>query len=191
MKKYNIVLADPPWYYRKSGGIKSARGLAKKYYNTMKLEDIKGLPVQNICADNCYLFLWVTAPCMPEGLEVLRAWGFEFFTIAFTWIKTNKKSDTLFWGMGKATRANPEYALLGRKGRLERKAKDVHSVLISPIEQHSKKPDDIRNRIVKLYGDLPRIELFARKMKGGLFEDDRFKGWDLWGDEVVNDVELL
>jgi N6-adenosine-specific RNA methylase IME4 len=183
-KKYNIIYADPPWTYRKSGGIKSARGLAKKYYSTIDIEDIKSLPVQDISDHNCYLFLWVTAPCIQEGLDVLKAWGFKFFTITFTWVKTNKKSDTLFMGMGNATRANPEYVLLGRKGKLERKAKDVHSVLISKIEEHSKKPNRIRRRIELLYGNLPRIELFARPPKDRLFEDESFKGWDLWGDEV-------
>ena len=183
-KKYNIIYADPPWSYRKSGGIKSARGLAKKYYSTMDIEDIKSLPVQDISDRNCYLFLWVTAPCIQEGLDVLNAWGFELFTIAFTWIKTNKKAGSLFWGMGNATRANPEYVLLGRKGKLERKAKNIHSVLLSKIESHSKKPDEIRKRIEELYGDLPRIELFARPPKDLLFEDKSFKGWDVWGNEV-------
>lgn len=171
-KKYRIIYADPPWSYRKSGGIKSARGLAKKYYSTMDIEDIKNLPIQKISDKNCYLFLWVTAPCMQEGLDVLKVWGFELFTIAFTWIKLNKRSDTLFWGMGNSTRANPEYVLLGRKGKLERIAKNVHSVIMSKIGEHSKKPNEVRDRILCLYGDLPRIELFARQ---------RFEGWDSWG----------
>ena len=86
--------------------------------------------------------------------------------------------------MGNATRANPEYVLLGRKGKLERKAKNIHSVLLSKIEGHSKKPDEIRKRIEELYGDLPRIELFARLPKNRLFKDESYKGWDLWGNEV-------
>ena len=183
-KKYNIIYADPPWKYRKSGGIKSARGLAKKYYSTMDIKDIKAIPVQDISDRNCYLFLWVTAPCIQEGLDVLKAWGFELFTIAFTWIKTNKIADSLFWGMGNATRANAEYVLLGRKGKLERKAKNIHSVLLSKIESHSKKPDEIRRRIELLYGNIPRIELFARPPKDRLFEDKSFSGWDVWGNEV-------
>ena len=72
-KKYQIIYADPPWKYRKSSGIKSARGLAKKYYEEMEIEDIKSLPIQKICDENCYLFLWVTAPCMQEGLDVLKS----------------------------------------------------------------------------------------------------------------------
>jgi len=190
MKKYQIIYADPPWEYKKSGGIKSARGLAKKFYPTMKLEDIKKLPIPFICDKNCYLFLWVTAPCMPEGLKVLKAWGFQFFTIAFTWIKTNISAQySLFWGMGNATRANPEYVLLGRKGKLERKDASVHSVILKPRRNHSEKPYIVRNKIVRLYGDLPRIELFARKTQE-LFEDESYKGWDVWGNEVESDIEL-
>ena len=182
-KKYQIILCDPPWEYKKSGGIKSARGLAKKYYPTMKLEDIKSLPINGISDINCYLFLWVTAPCMQEGLEVLRVWGFNFFTIAFTWIKTNKNG-SLFWGMGNSTRANPEYVLLGRRGKLKRISASIHSVLLSPIGRHSEKPHEIRDRIVELYDDLPRIELFARKSKNTLFENESYEGWDLMGYDI-------
>ena len=99
-KKYQIIYADPPWTYRKSGGIKSARGLAKKYYTTMELEDIKSLPIKQITDNDCYLFLWVTGPRIQEGLDVLKSWGFVLFTIAFTWIKTYAKSGKIFWGMG-------------------------------------------------------------------------------------------
>jgi len=179
-KKYKLIYADPPWSYRKSRGIKSARGLAKKYYTTMDLEDIKNLPVKDISDKDCYLFLWVTAPCLQEGLDVLKAWGFKFFTVAFTWIKKNKKSDSLFWGMGNATRANPEYVLLGRKGKLKRISASVHSVVMSRIREHSRKPDEILNKIVELYGDLPKIELFARNKR---------EGWTYWGDQLPDDEQ--
>ena len=119
--------------------------------------------------------MWTTSPKLPESLEVMKAWGFEYFNVIFTWIKTNKVSDTLFWGMGNTTRANAEYVLLGRKGKLDRLNAGVHSVVMSKIEKHSKKPDEVRNRIESLYGDLPRIELFAR---------EKINGWDSWGNEL-------
>mgnify|MGYP003640709734 CR=1 FL=1 len=156
-KKYKIIYADPPWSYDKSGGIKSARGLAKKYYTTMAIEDIKNLPVSNIADDNCYLFLWATAPNIQQALDTLEAWGFKLFTIVFTWIKINK------------------YVLLGRKGKLKRIDAGVHSVVQERIQEHSKKPDEVRKRIIRLYGDLSRIELFARQ---------RAEGWDSWGDGI-------
>lgn len=140
------------------------------------------LPVSELADKNCYLFLWVTAPCVQDGLDVLKAWGFEFFTVAFTWIKGNTvNQSSLFWGMGNATRANPEYVLLGRKGKLTRLDKGVHSVLMTPVERHSQKPAEIRNRIERLYGDLPRVELFARQ---------KTEGWDVFGNEVEDSIEM-
>ncbi len=125
--------------------------------------------------------MWVTAPKMQEGLDLMKAWGFEYNTVAFTWIKLNKKTPSLFWGMGYSTRSNAEYVLLGKKGKLERKALNVHSVLQSPIAGHSEKPQEIRDRISRLYGDVPMVELFARTKPDG---------WDVWGNEVKSDITL-
>lgn len=107
----------------------------------------------------------------------MRSWGFEYKTCAFTWIKQNKKADTLFWGMGNWTRANAELCLLGVRGKPKRMDAGVHSVIMSHIEEHSKKPAETRDRIVKLMagGGLPKIELFARQC---------IDGWDCWGNEV-------
>ena len=183
MKKYQIIYADPPWTYKKSGGSgPTGRGLAKQHYNCLTSKELANLPIQNIANADCFCFMWVTAPKMQEGLDLMKLWGFEFNTIAFTWIKMNKKTiNTLFWGMGYSTRSNAEYVLLGKKGKLERKALNIHSVLMSPVKGHSQKPAEIRNRIELLYGNLSRIELFARK---------KTKGWDTWGNEVSNDIEL-
>jgi len=176
-KKYNILYADPPWRFevwnRKNGLDRSA----DKHYKTMTKEDIQRLPIKKICDKDCVLLLWVTAPCLEEGLELIKAWGFTYKTIAFTWIKQNKKSDSLFWGMGYYTRANAEICLLATKGKvLERKSRSVHQVVMSKIREHSRKPDEVRDRIVELFGEgVTRIELFARQ---------KVDGWDCWGNEV-------
>ncbi len=142
----------------------------------MKKEDIQNLPIQRICAEDCVLFLWVTSPCFEQGLELIKAWGFTYKTVAFTWVKKNRKSNSFFMGLGYYTRANAEYCLLATKGKiLERKSKSVSSVLCTHIERHSKKPDETRERIVQLFGDIPRIELFARAYADG---------WRCWGNEV-------
>lgn len=173
--KYALIYADPPWRY--TVWSKKGKGsCAKNHYETMDKFAIQGLPVQKISKKDSVLFLWVTAPCLTEGIELIAAWGFTYKTVAFTWIKQNKKSDGLFMGMGYYTRANAEYCLLATKGKnLERKSHAVHSVIMSHIEEHSKKPHEVRERIVELFGDLPRIELFAR---------EHAKGWDCWGNEV-------
>ena len=111
----------------------------------------------------------------------MRAWGFSYKTVAFVWIKQNRKSDSLFWGMGHWTRANAEFCMLATKGRPKRRSAGVHQVILSHIEEHSKKPDEARRRIVELMGDLPRIELFARQ---------KTDGWDVWGNEVACDIAL-
>jgi N6-adenosine-specific RNA methylase IME4 len=176
-KKYNIIYADPPWSFK----VWSKKGMGRSaeiHYKTMSKEDIRGMAnvISQISDNNAVLLLWVTAPCLMEGMEIIEKWGFTYKTIGFTWIKQNKIADSLFWGMGYYTRANAELCLLATKGKpLPRLRRDIHSVILSRIEEHSKKPDETRERIVALFGDLPRIELFARQ---------HAEGWDCWGDEV-------
>ena len=174
-KRYDVIYADPPWRfltYSEKGKNRSA----ERHYPTMTKEDIKALPVKRISAKDSVLFLWVTAPCLIEGLELIKAWGFTFKTVAFTWVKQNKRNDKPFMGLGYYTRANAEYCLIATKGKvLKRQSRSVSSVIISHIERHSKKPDEVRKRIVELYGERPRIELFAR---------EKADGWDCFGNEV-------
>lgn len=115
MKKYSIIYADPPWRYK----VYSKKGLgrsAESHYPTMELEDIRALPVGTLAADDCVLFLWTTIPLLHDCFSVMRAWGFSYKTVAFVWIKQNRKSDSLFWGMGHWTRANAEFCMLATKG---------------------------------------------------------------------------
>ena len=147
----------------------------------MSLNDIKALSVGNLADTDCALFMWTTIPLLKDCFSVIESWGFQYKTVAFVWIKLNKKSDTLFWGMGHWTRANAELCILATKGHPKRKSARVHQVIMSRIEEHSKKPDEARNRIIELVGDLPRIELFARR---------KTQGWDAWGNEVACDIEL-
>ena len=148
----------------------------------MSIEDICKLPVEKIADKDCVLFMWMTFPTLVEGLKVLENWGFKYKTVAFVWIKQNKKTPSLFWGLGFWTRANAEICILATKGKPKRISAKVHQVIISPVEEHSKKPDETRNRITELVGNLPRIELFARQ---------KVDGWDTWGNEVECDIDLL
>ena len=141
----------------------------------LSIEDIKALPVGELAAKDCALFLWITFPCLCEALEVLTAWGFSYKTVAFVWVKQNRRNDDLFTGMGYWTRANAEICILATKGHPKRVDAGVRQVILSHIEEHSKKPDEARERIVRLMGDLPRVELFARQSP---------EGWDVWGNEV-------
>lgn len=174
MKKYNVILADPPWSFR-AWSSKGMGRSAEQHYPTMRLEDIKALPVSDLAAGDCVLFLWATFPMLKEALEVAEAWGFVYKTVAFTWVKENRKSPGLFWGLGYWTRANAEVCLLATRGSPKRQSAAVHQVILSPVERHSKKPDEVQERIVTLMGDVPRVELFARQ---------ETPGWDVWGNEV-------
>ena len=174
MKKYSIIYADPPWAYRTYSKKGQGRS-AESHYPTMCIEDIKALPVGELAAKDCALFLWITFPCLCEALEVLTAWGFSYKTVAFVWVKQNRRNDDLFTGMGYWTRANAEICILATKGHPKRVDAGVRQVILSHIEEHSKKPDEARERIVRLMGDLPRVELFARQSP---------EGWDVWGNEV-------
>ena len=147
----------------------------------MKLEDICKLPIASIAANDCALFLWATYPNLKEAFKVIEAWGFRYCTVAFTWVKRNKKSPGFFVGLGYWTRANAEICLLATKGKPQRVSKSVRQIIDAPIGRHSQKPEETRDRIVELMGDLPRVELFAR---------EKADGWASWGNEIKNDIIL-
>ena len=180
-KQYSVIYADPPWAYQQAGATAKARGTAVKHYQTMTTAEICALPVREIVRGGAACFMWATFPNITEAIKVMEAWGFTFKTVAFVWVKQNRKSDPLFWGMGYWTRANAELCLLATCGHPKRAAKDVHQVIISHIEEHSRKPNEVRKRIERLMGDQSRIELFAR---------EKSPGWDVWGNEVDSDIEL-
>lgn len=147
----------------------------------MRLEELTALPVSDLADTDCALFLWATFPQLPDALRLIRAWGFSYKTVAFVWLKTNRRSHTWFYGLGFWTRSNAEICLLATKGHPKRQAANIHQLIVSPVERHSKKPDEARDRIEALMGDLPRIELFARQKP---------PGWDVWGNEVNSDIRL-
>lgn len=172
-KKYSIIYADPPWQYEDKA-LAGDRGACCKY-EVQSSDWLKKLPVVEISANDCILFMWVTMPKLNECFDLIQSWGFEYKTVAFTWVKRNKKSDSWFWGMGRWTRSNAELCLLATKGKPQRINAGIHSVLDDRIMSHSEKPNSARERIIGLIGNLPRIELFARQ---------RVEGWDAWGNEI-------
>jgi N6-adenosine-specific RNA methylase IME4 len=176
--KYKIILADPPWAYRNMGNIQNN---VLNHYNTMSNEDIENLNINDISDDNSILFLWCTFPKLQEGLNTIKAWGFEYKTIGFIWVKTNKNNNKPFFGVGWYTKSNAEVCLIGVKGKAPKISNSVSSVVISKREEHSKKPDEVKKRIIEFCGDIKRIELFAR---------EKSHGFDVWGNEINNDIEL-
>jgi N6-adenosine-specific RNA methylase IME4 len=168
-----VIYADPPWLFR-TWSAKGTGRSAISHYDCLRCEALAALPVAGLAAPDCALFLWVTDPFLPEGLELIRAWGFEYKTVGFYWVKKNRKSEGFFTGLGHWTRANPEQCLLATRGHPKRRVRNVRKLVISPLREHSRKPDEVRERIERLVPG-PYVELFARESK---------LGWDCWGDQA-------
>lgn len=179
-KKYKIIYADPAWTYQDKA-LAGNRGACCKY-PVMSIEELKKIPIAEMADVDCALFLWVTMPKLNEVFELIEVWGFEYKTVAFTWVKKNKSGLGWFMGMGRWTRANAELCLLATKGNPKRVNASVSQIVDSRIMRHSEKPKEVRHKIVKLMGDVPRIELFAR---------DKIDGWDAWGNELTNQRQKL
>lgn len=187
-KKYQIIYADPPWSYNdKMAGHSFS---LDHEYETQDLEWIKKLPIKGLADKDCALFLWAVSPLLPEAFEVMEAWGFKFKTLAFVWNKQTVNGIDVS-NMGRWTMGNVELCLLATKGKPHRVSMNVKQLVTDLRTTHSKKPDAVRERIVELMGDIPRIELFARDQGDkDLWGGNRMDGWDTWGNEVESDIEL-
>jgi N6-adenosine-specific RNA methylase IME4 len=175
--RYKCILADPPWHYR-TRGKHSGKRHADVHYPTMSLADIAALPVGDLAAEDCALFLWVTQWLTPDDVAfVLREWGFTYKTLGFVWVKLSRHG-LLHWGMGHSTRQGTEQCVMATRGRSLVVAHDVHQVITAPVREHSRKPDETYFRIERLLGLADpgdKIELFARQP---------WHGWDAWGMET-------
>jgi N6-adenosine-specific RNA methylase IME4 len=182
-KKYQIIYADPPWKFNNRAYQDNDREPIEPnaYYKIMETQDICNLPIKNIRANDSALFIWTTDAHLPDCLQVMSAWGFEYRTIAFVWIKKYASGIPCVL-VAPWTLKSTEICLLGIYGNPKRKSVNVYALIEAKRTKHSKKPNEVRNRIVKLFGDVSRIELFAR---------ERFEGWDYWGDELSNTIQKL
>lgn len=177
---YDVILADPPWsYYTWDENTGPNGRTAAKHYNVMSVEEICALPVGDLANDNCALFLWAVWPDIFRAQEVIDAWGFRYTTIAWVWAKLTKSGMGFHWGLGNYTRANTEPCLLCLKGSMPPAVRDVQALIVSPVREHSRKPEEQYGKIDRLYPGTKRLELFAR---------DRYDGWDVWGNEVESDI---
>ena len=178
-KKYQIIYADPPWKYgskKYQDGNRDFDKLEKNHYQTMTISELKKLPIENILDKDAICFIWVTDSHLKEGIEVIESWGFKYKTIAFNWIKYYESGQECV-NFAPWTLKSWEICLLGTKGTMGKykKANNIRGLLKEIRTEHSKKPDKARKRIEQLFGDIPRIELFARQ---------KTQGWDYWGNEV-------
>jgi N6-adenosine-specific RNA methylase IME4 len=183
---YGAILCDPPWYFKVWGKKGTGRG-ALSHYNLMGADELKAIPVASWAAKDVMLFLWVAVPLREQGMELIKVWGFRYATVAFTWIKPciGKPSPHVVekWGAsagfrigtGYYTRANPEECILAVRGNPKILRHDIPQLIIAPLREHSRKPDEVRERIMMLTPG-PYLEMFARKTA---------PGWDVMGDQVT------
>ena len=190
-KKYQIIYADPAWSFKGKGVYQETfpqrkqtrkKRLVTDIYKTMSKKQIEQLPIKDISSNDCALFLWVTDSHLKDGIELIEKWGFTYRTIVFIWKKITNKGNTCA-NIGAWTMKNYEICLLGIKGNMlkNKKANNIFQLIEAERTIHSQKPNEARNRIIKLFGNLPRIELFARQ---------KTNGWDVWGNEVENSIDL-
>lgn len=184
---YGAILADPPWRFEvwsgdtpvKKRGSTSTYTSAAVHYETMTMREIARLPVDDLAADDCVLFMWACWPSIVDALRIIEAWGFTYKTCAFSWMKGDPyrlfaDEQTPSMGLGYWTRANTEPCLLATRGKPKRTSADVRQGIISPRREHSRKPDEIHDRIERLVTG-PYVELFARTTR---------EGWDCWGNQT-------
>lgn len=188
---FAAIAADPPWHFRARTALQvgnwTSRRDAEKHYKVMGTADICALPVRDLAAKDAHLFLWTTGPCLRQAFEVIEAWGFRYSAVAFTWVKLKRSFDALQFrvlptlesdlhvGLGLTTRKNAEFCLLARRGNARRIAKNVREIILSPVREHSRKPDEAYAR-VRQYCEGPYLELFARQSR---------PGWTTWGNEAT------
>ena len=180
--KYDVIYADPPWSYYNDMSVSpdctTIKGMRRPPYPVLSTKDICKIPVNKISNDNCILFIWTTDYHLEKCMDVIRAWGFVYKTVGFVWAKKNRNGSQVSFMGAYTKKSGCELCLIATKG------KDAHRMVIKhnvnsfieyPRQEHSKKPNIIRDRIVDLIGDRKRVELFAR---------ETFCGWDSWGNEL-------
>jgi N6-adenosine-specific RNA methylase IME4 len=182
-------MIDPPWRWSARGKNGDAKAPP---YKTQPLEWLKGLEIPDLLdPTGAAVGLWVVDPMLPQALELATAWKLRFSSVLFYWAKTNPRhaafgaassSSTWHMGTGYGTRANPEQCWLFFYGRgLKRQAADVRRLIVEPVGAHSAKPDVAYARVERLFGDVPRADIFARRLR---------EGWAVWGNEIACDFEI-
>jgi N6-adenosine-specific RNA methylase IME4 len=177
---YSVIYCDPPWDYagREQHNTTEANKSVKDHYNTMTLQQLKALDVKALAdASGCLLFMWTSSPHLPQALELMKAWGFDYKTIAFVWEK--QKTNPGYYTMSQV-----EICIVGKRGTIpkNRGSRNERQFLSEMRGQHSAKPAEIRNRITRMFPQHKKVELFARETT---------EGWAVWGNEIQNTAVVM
>ncbi len=164
-RQFDVILIDPPWKYSKRSNKNTKFGLGASQQDLLTTKEMKAYPVANIAKPECLLFMWTTMPMLKEAIEIMEAWGFEYKTNAFSWVKVNKLDKNPVFGIGFYTKSNVELCLLGSRGEkaIKPRNNDVSSVILHPPTEFAHKPTEVMERIDRMYPDLQKVELFAKE----------------------------
>lgn len=169
---YGAIILDCPWRFSNY----SAKGEAKNpsaHYTCMSLDELKAMPVRDLAKPDCGMIMWATAPLLPEAIELMLAWGFTFKT-AGAWAKQSSTGRKWAFGTGYCFRSAAEFFLLGTMGKPKIQSRSVRNLMVAPVRQHSRKPDDQYAMVEQLF-EGPYAEVFSRANRDG---------WDSFGDEA-------
>lgn len=172
-KRYDVILSDPPWRFRtwnEENQLKSA----SKHYPLMTLDAIKALPVADVAKPDCLMMMWAVQPMLDQALEVMSAWGFKYKT-AGAWAKQSSTGAKWAFGTGYLLRCSAEFFLVGTRGNPKSAVKNVRNLIVAPVREHSRKPDEMHLNLERMFPDADRLEMFSRENK---------PGWDVWGNQT-------
>ena len=184
--KYQLLYIDPPWSYNKYSNTKIDLGNKNRRitpYRPMSLEELKKLPIDKISEKDSVLLLWTTGPHNYSALELIKSWGFKYTTWQYSWLKRNKNNHAFHRGYGHYTQSNLEVCLLAKKGKgLKVLRHDIPQAYDGPVGEHSAKPHVFREKTEQMFGNVSRLEGFARIKPNS---------WDVIGNDVkLNDKPL-
>ena len=170
-KTYDIIYADPPWQYESLGHFRK-KGMP---YPTLDIEQLKLLPVEDIAAKDSILFLWTTGPQLDISIDLIPHWGYKFITVGFVW-------DKVLINPGFYTLSSAEFCLIARRGKIPtpRGSRNVKQMFTQKRTKHSKKPNEIREKINDMFPKQSKIELFARRPSTNR--------WDAWGNQADDNI---
>ncbi|MDX0007806.1 DNA methyltransferase [Sinorhizobium meliloti] len=172
-KRYDVILSDPPWRFR-TWNEENQQKSASKHYPLMTLDAIKALPVSDLAKPDCLMMMWAVQPMLDQALEVMSAWGFKYKT-AGAWAKQSATGTKWAFGTGYLLRCSAEFFIVGTRGNPKSAVKNVRNLIVAPIREHSRKPDEMHLNLERMFPDADRLEMFSRESK---------PGWDVWGNQT-------
>lgn len=170
--RYGAIIADPPWLFRNYSSKGETRN-PTAHYDCMDLEALENLPVGQLAGPDCALFMWATAPLLPQAIDLMARWGFKYKS-AGAWAKQSSTGKAWAFGTGYCFRSASEFYLLGTIGKPRVRSRSIRNLIAAPVREHSRKPDDLHQHAAALF-DGPYAELFAREAR---------HGWDVWGNQT-------